>query len=679
MDAEQHAATLRLDALTSAIVQVAKEMQTPSADQPAALKQLEEKLQLSTKTIQEQRKADLETKFQNYKEPERTKESITNDYELHRKGIYDTAVAQYHAANANLQPGAPTPPVPIMPYEVSQLFVHKGLRLFGYNPTTSKLHEEVLEYSHEIRLGDFKSCIHSYDFSGNTDLYRTVLSFLSQGAEYGLTKAQLALLFQDLIKEKYKESYSGVKHVKNPEKVFKFLLSLINFSGLTLRATAALKSITRTPQQDLTSVVHQFVQLRQELYTYEFPTWTPEYCEEKAQNAGLSVLKDLIEQPTYEELKLFKEALKRGRERYNLNTLLTFLEKKELKPGFELRSVKSLKQFDPFSHSDQPHMPVKVDINAVESIYGTRSKGNDDLRRLFPVGKDRGTEGRRSASGRPTRSRDRRPRDPRSRERRGNDRSSSTSSRPTSRSMSRERHTGRDRNSSRDRPRQPTHRDQDRHRSQDRNRYNRSASNGPSSSRSDRNRTPTGDRSFRSTRDRSNSAYRSPGRASGRSDTRSDGRPSGTNRYQGRSPASSYRPDRRRSNSAHDGRRDYDRRRDHSRDRQRTYQQDRRRNQRSTSFNRNRTPSRDTRYRTPTRDDRRDDRRQRSPSTDRLCEKCAGPHRTSNCLIYRNRAPNICNICYTAYHYRADCVRKNSRPETTRFSENSTGRQANLQ
>ena len=93
MDAEQHAATLRLDALTSAIVQVAKEMQTPSADQPAALKQLEEKLQLSTKTIQEQRKADLETKFQNYKEPERTKESITNDYELHRKGIYDTSVS----------------------------------------------------------------------------------------------------------------------------------------------------------------------------------------------------------------------------------------------------------------------------------------------------------------------------------------------------------------------------------------------------------------------------------------------------------------------------------------------------------------------------------------------------------------------------------------------------------
>ena len=126
MDAEQHAATIRLDALTSAIVQVAKEMQTPSADQPAALKQLQEKLQLSTKTIQEQRKVDLETKFQNYKEPERTKESITNDYELHRKGIYDAAVTQYNNANAQLQPGAPAPPVPIMPYEVSSLFVAKG-------------------------------------------------------------------------------------------------------------------------------------------------------------------------------------------------------------------------------------------------------------------------------------------------------------------------------------------------------------------------------------------------------------------------------------------------------------------------------------------------------------------------------------------------------------------------
>ena len=212
MDAEQHAATIRLDALTSAIVQVAKEMQTPSADQPAALKQLQEKLQLSTKTIQEQRKVDLETKFQNYKEPERTKESITNDYELHRKGIYDAAVTQYNNANAQLQPGAPAPPVPIMPYEVSSLFVAKGLRLFGFDPTTNKLHEEVLEYAHEVRLGDFKNCIHSYDFSGNTDLYRTVLSFLSQGAEYGLTKAQLAILFKDLIKEKYKESYSGVKH-----------------------------------------------------------------------------------------------------------------------------------------------------------------------------------------------------------------------------------------------------------------------------------------------------------------------------------------------------------------------------------------------------------------------------------------------------------------------------------
>ena len=48
MDAEQHAATLRLDALTATIVDLSKEIQNPGPEQAENLKTLQDKLSLST-------------------------------------------------------------------------------------------------------------------------------------------------------------------------------------------------------------------------------------------------------------------------------------------------------------------------------------------------------------------------------------------------------------------------------------------------------------------------------------------------------------------------------------------------------------------------------------------------------------------------------------------------------
>ena len=331
-------------------------------------REYEKELEVSSQTMHKRKRKELLDKWKGYPPTRLTKSEVVSNYETHR---YDMFMKREEEAN---QPGG----VFKSTYEMHSLFTEDGKVTYGIDCQTGKMGEAPLRYSHVIKLEDFEECLFKFEYSDNVDLFSTMHNLIDRGIEVGLDREQFRTLLSKFVREEYKFAFATIKNEKSPDVVFERCLDMVNFGQLAVRTIAAIRKITRAPEDDLTTVVYKFRALRTELYGYQNTDWSADKCREKAETSCYGIIRELVEKDTYTALKIAKDESKGIHQEMDLKEQLDFCTQQEMMAEFALTQEKNLKKYDPSYVTDTDS---QIRINAVRA-FQQQGRGRPKSKRL---------------------------------------------------------------------------------------------------------------------------------------------------------------------------------------------------------------------------------------------------------------------------------------------------------